>query len=263
MGDKDSQKGVSTPRDRVSGKGKDKSHPSELHQADEILRDKEEAMSASETLDCTQCQTDRATDGTTHAGTSRRGRDDQLDRDRVSTHSQISAALASPLVRKANPTIKDLTEVLTSTHAETTFTLCGIQTRMNDFERSLEFNYSKVEENAESIVQLRSENRVLHKTIDDLRHELVKVRTELNVIQNHQDAYERPSREWGIRVHGIQECSQEDTRVVLYVNFSLTTNLPASLPWRKHLRPSSTATLWVSSTRAGPVLSLPISTPAR
>ena len=106
-------------------------------------------------------------------------------------------------------------EVLTSTHAETTFTLCNIQTRVNDFERSLEFNYSKVEENAESIVQLRSENRVLHKTIDDLRHEFVKVRTGLNVIQNRQDAYERRSREWGIRVHGIQERPREDTHVVL------------------------------------------------
>ena len=106
-------------------------------------------------------------------------------------------------------------EVLTSTHAETTFIVHDIQTRIYDFERSLEFNYSKVEENAESIVQLRSENRVLNKTIDDLRHELIKVRNGLNVIQNRQDAYERRSRKWGIRVHGIQERPREDTRVVL------------------------------------------------
>ena len=37
MGDKDSQKGVSTLRDRVSGKGKYKSLQSELHQVDGIL----------------------------------------------------------------------------------------------------------------------------------------------------------------------------------------------------------------------------------
>ena len=93
MKDKDSHKVVSTPC-----KGKDKSHLSDLQRGDEILRDKEEAMSVSETLDCTQGKTEHATDGTTHAGTSRRDRDHQLDRDQIATRNQTPAVLASPLV---------------------------------------------------------------------------------------------------------------------------------------------------------------------
>ena len=135
------------------------------------------------------------------------------------TRSQGALSTDSPQVIKpvkANPTIKDLMELISSNHVQTTQTLADITERMTDFEQSRNFNYAKITDNEKAIDEIRKENCDLRDVIDGLVVELKQTRIDLEQVRKRQDDSERRSREWGIRIHGVPEKPKEDTRVVLY-----------------------------------------------
>ena len=86
---------------------------------------------------------------------------------------------------------------------------------MTDFEQSLNFNYAKITDNEQAIDEIRKENCDLRDVIDGLVVELKHTRSNLEQVRKRQGDSERHSKEWGIRIHGVPEKLEEDTRAVL------------------------------------------------
>ena len=126
-----------------------------------------------------------------------------------------SIIIPSPAVIPDNPTIKDLSSIIVSNHAETSTTLSNISTRLHDFEGSLEMAHSRASKNEGDIKALRKENQDLKKTVHTLTSQLREVQNDVCVVRDRQEATERRSREWGVRIHGVLETAREDTRLVL------------------------------------------------
>ena len=135
--------------------------------------------------------------------------------DRRVTRRRGAAAIESPLLKKSNPTIKDLMDVITANHNQTTETLRNISQRMDDLEASLDFGHSKITENKAAIDELKAENNDLRRLVDDLSNDLKSTRDDLDSIRMRQENSERRSREWGIRIHGVPERPRENTRLVV------------------------------------------------
>ena len=91
------------------------------------------------------------------------------------TRSQGALSTDSPQVIKpvkANSTIKEIMELISSNHVQTTKTLADIIKRMTDFEQSLNFNYAKITDNEKAIDEIRKENCDLWDVIEGLVVEL-------------------------------------------------------------------------------------------
>ena len=127
-----------------------------------------------------------------------------------------SIVIPSPAVIPDNPTIKDLLSIIVSNRAETSTTLSNISTRLHDFEGSLEMAHSRASKNEGDIKALSKENQDLKKTVHTLTSQLREVQNDVCVVRDRQEATERRSREWGVRIHGVPETAREDTRLVLF-----------------------------------------------
>ena len=131
------------------------------------------------------------------------------------SQSGIHIAVPSPAVIPDNPTVKDLMSVIISNHAETTATLQNIGARLQDFEVSLDMAHSRASKNENDIKTLQKENHSLKKTVETLTSQLREMHDDVVAVRDRQEASERRSREWGIRIHGVPETAKEDTRLVL------------------------------------------------
>ena len=112
-------------------------------------------------------------------------------------------------------TLKDIMNAIMVSRQETSDSLKIIDNRLSEFEKSLDYAHGKTIENKQSIDELRSENKELKDTVSSLSTELAALRTEVFNVKSRQDATERRSREWGIRIYGVPELPREDTRRVL------------------------------------------------
>ena len=111
-----------------------------------------------------------------------------------------------------DPSLKGLMTAIMVSHNKTSISLNKIDNRFIEFEKSLEFINSKVMENVQSIDSLRTENTELKSICNSLPSELTLLKQEVKQLKSKQDATERRSREWGIRVYGVPEVPREDTR---------------------------------------------------
>ena len=114
-----------------------------------------------------------------------------------------------------NPTNKDLMTLLMNNQAETNTNFNRLTERLDDYERSLNHAHERIDDQSQDINSLRTENTDLRKIVDTLGKSLDTVSKQLQGVQDRQDRTERRSREWGIRIHGIAETPNENTRAVL------------------------------------------------
>ena len=84
----------------------------------------------------------------------------------------------------------------------------GIEAQLKDIKESLEFTQKTVEENKEQISALQQENAGLKREVSDLSKKMEK-------LDIRQEADERRSREWSVRIYGIKREQNEDTRKVI------------------------------------------------
>lgn len=115
----------------------------------------------------------------------------------------------------SNPTIKDMMNLMLNQHTETSSMLNKIDQRLNEYEKSLEFAHAKTLDNEKQIKILKTENIELHKLIGDMSAKLDSVQQEVSSVKGRQDAAERHSREWCMRVYGVSEPPNENTRLIL------------------------------------------------
>ena len=123
------------------------------------------------------------------------------------TRSHRALSTDSPQVIKpvkANPTIKDLLEFVSSNHVQITKTLADITQRMTDYEHCLNFNYAKIADNEQAIDEIRKENGDLWDVIYGLIVELKQTRGNLEQVHKGQDDSERHYRESVMRVVHIE-----------------------------------------------------------
>ena len=113
-----------------------------------------------------------------------------------------------------DPSLKDLMTAIMVSH-KTSVYLNEIDNRFIEFEKSLKFTNSKVMENVQSIDSLHTKNRELKSICNSLSSALTLPKQEVKQLKSKQDAKERRSRVWGIRVYGVPEVPREDTRAVL------------------------------------------------
>ena len=113
------------------------------------------------------------------------------------------------------PSNSDIMTLLTNNHVETQSQLKLINTRLDDQERSINFAHDSIADNKKEIELLKVENTELRGLVNNLNDSMLIMQEKIDDSEARQDRTERRSREWGIRVHGIVEADEENTRDVL------------------------------------------------
>ena len=127
------------------------------------------------------------------------------------SQSGINIAVPSPAVIPDNPTIKDLMSVIINNHAETSATLQNIGARLQDFEVPLDMALSRASKNESDTKTLQKADHGLTKTVETLTSQLREMHDVVVAVRDRQEASQRRSREWSIRIHGVPETAK-DTR---------------------------------------------------
>ena len=108
----------------------------------------------------------------------------------------------------------------------------ALTTTVTEFKTSLDFAHDTIKEHKESIDLLKKEITALKNKNSEQDMNRDEVKSELKCVSSKQERMERRSREWGIRIFGVKEHDNEDTRKVicqLFLDKKITncTNLDA------------------------------------